>query len=430
MIETSAERSGQKVFITYSHDSPELVERVRQLASRLRSQGVDVEIDQYVESPPEGWPRWMERQLVGAAHVLVICTEGYARKIQGEHKSKGGLGATWEGAIVTQEIYEGKRPGTKYIPVILQADDHQHIPIFLRSATWYNVADDEGYLSLYRRLTGQPKTPRPELGPVVELNREDLPVEAHKWKADGSGSSELFLLIPTVGIRVLPNVTVVAGEDVRLEVPADTPEVTALLSNLATRKDELFCIGFGTSAGVVRLIEAVQQRGPDGERWIIRGRSVPSDYGGGIMEISTEWYSADQIAELRARRILLNEPLPKEGRDPLNQGVLESFVRGRSASPIKVNDSPIPMIYQDLKGDPARFMSIARLFCASFLVLSGTVETISKLELELTGQSLHVVFRGQRRRVYVNVDPPHIEVDGSLDLSQPVYEESKSVARS
>lgn len=41
-----------KVFISYSHDSPEHEKRVLALAERLRSDGVETQIDQYVAWTP------------------------------------------------------------------------------------------------------------------------------------------------------------------------------------------------------------------------------------------------------------------------------------------------------------------------------------------------------------------------------------------
>ena len=43
-----------KVLISYSHDSPEHEQRVLELANRLRSDGVDCTIDQYVVVPEQG----------------------------------------------------------------------------------------------------------------------------------------------------------------------------------------------------------------------------------------------------------------------------------------------------------------------------------------------------------------------------------------
>ena len=48
-----------KVFISYSHDTTEHMDRVREVADKLRMEGVDCDLDQYEEAPPEGWARWM-----------------------------------------------------------------------------------------------------------------------------------------------------------------------------------------------------------------------------------------------------------------------------------------------------------------------------------------------------------------------------------
>ena len=60
------------VFISYSHDSDEHRDLVLDLAGRLRRDGIDAIIDQYVQSPPEGWPAWCEAEIRRArfAHDL------------------------------------------------------------------------------------------------------------------------------------------------------------------------------------------------------------------------------------------------------------------------------------------------------------------------------------------------------------------------
>src|SRR5271166_5797451 len=56
--------SAPRVFISYSHDSLEHARRVMGLAERLRKDGIDAQLDQYVAgTPARGWPRWMEDQL-------------------------------------------------------------------------------------------------------------------------------------------------------------------------------------------------------------------------------------------------------------------------------------------------------------------------------------------------------------------------------
>jgi SEFIR domain-containing protein len=67
-----------RVFISYSHDSPDHKNRVLGLSERFRQDGLETSLDQYVRgTPPQKWPRWMLDQLNWADFVLVICTETY-----------------------------------------------------------------------------------------------------------------------------------------------------------------------------------------------------------------------------------------------------------------------------------------------------------------------------------------------------------------
>ena len=92
--------------MSYSHDSEEHRARVLELAERLRGDGIHAWLDRYEMAPPEGWPRWMQRQVEGAHLVLVICTETYKRRFDGEEQPGVGRGATWEGLLATQQLFE------------------------------------------------------------------------------------------------------------------------------------------------------------------------------------------------------------------------------------------------------------------------------------------------------------------------------------
>ncbi|WP_374713384.1 toll/interleukin-1 receptor domain-containing protein [Symbiobacterium terraclitae] len=95
-----------KVFISYSHDTEEHKRRVLDLANRLRREGIDCSLDRYEPFPSEGWPRWTERQIKWADYVLIVCTETYKRRVEGDEEPGRGLGATWEGRLITQAMYE------------------------------------------------------------------------------------------------------------------------------------------------------------------------------------------------------------------------------------------------------------------------------------------------------------------------------------
>jgi hypothetical protein len=81
------------------------------------------------------------------------------------------------------------------------------------------------------------------------------------------------------------------------------------------------------------------------------------------MEASVQNLSADQIAETRARRILLNEK-PQKGTagGNLDDMMLESFISEHSGA-IEVKESPLPALFRDLKGDTGFFLAAALLVC-------------------------------------------------------------------
>lgn len=152
------------VFISYSHDSPQHMNRVLKLADRLRLDGIDCSIDQYEISPPRGWARWTESQIEEADFVFAVCTETYLRRFKAKDKAGIGLGAKWEGAVISQELYDAEGNNRKFIPVLFSRDDVINIPTALKGVTYYEVDTETGYETLYRRVTNQPLILKPKLG--------------------------------------------------------------------------------------------------------------------------------------------------------------------------------------------------------------------------------------------------------------------------
>jgi hypothetical protein len=158
-----------RVFVSYSHDSREHMDRVLALYDRLRREGIEAELDQYESVPSEGWPLWTARKVEGADFVLVVCTETYLRRFDGTEEAGKGLGVRWEGAAVVQSLYDAGTENDKFLPVLFDPADAAHIPLILRGTTRFLVSDEEGYEQLYRYLTAQPAVPRPVLGALRPL---------------------------------------------------------------------------------------------------------------------------------------------------------------------------------------------------------------------------------------------------------------------
>jgi tetratricopeptide (TPR) repeat protein len=162
-----------KVFISYSHDSPEHKDLILALSNQLRHGGLDCRIDQYEISPPEGWPHWCDRQIDDSDFVLVACTETYLRRYDKKEAPGTGRGAIWEGHIIRQDLYEAEGKNIRFIPVAFSQQDLGFVPKTLRSATIYQLPAK--YDDLYRHLTHQPANPMPALGAVQPMPaRESL----------------------------------------------------------------------------------------------------------------------------------------------------------------------------------------------------------------------------------------------------------------
>ncbi|GAX37758.1 SUMF1/EgtB/PvdO family nonheme iron enzyme [Nodularia sp. NIES-3585] len=180
-----------KVFISYSWDSPEHQQSVLALSNKLRESGIDCNLDRYEFSPPEGWPRWMEKQIEQADFVLVICTAKYKLSYEGKKEPGQGNGVGWEGNLICQNFYNKGTLNRKFIPVLLESGKVEDIPTPLQGTTYYFAHNDEGYENLYRHLTNQPANEKPALGnlrllpPVQHHITYPTPSKPTQQKAQG-----------------------------------------------------------------------------------------------------------------------------------------------------------------------------------------------------------------------------------------------------
>ena len=161
-----------RVFISYSHDSEEHRQFVRQLSDRLRTNGVECQIDQYVNGfPPGRWQPWMEEQVELADFVLIVCTPIYLKRFRGK-ENEGGRGVTFEGVVISQTLYDHYCRNTKFVPVIPESGSLDDVPLTLKGYNTYILNRD--YTSLYRYVTGQPAVIAPPVGEIKNLPPENI----------------------------------------------------------------------------------------------------------------------------------------------------------------------------------------------------------------------------------------------------------------
>lgn len=122
----------------------------------MRTDGIEARIDQHVAGSPDvGWPRWMLNEIEAAANVLVVCTPTYYRRFRGREVPEKGKGADWEGAIITQEFYDSRSTGTKFVPVLIDPGHEASIPECLRGFTRYTLTSSGDYHRLCSFLRGE-----------------------------------------------------------------------------------------------------------------------------------------------------------------------------------------------------------------------------------------------------------------------------------
>ncbi|HEY9638269.1 MAG TPA: adenylate/guanylate cyclase domain-containing protein [Coleofasciculaceae cyanobacterium] len=141
-----------------------------------------------------------------------------------------------------------------------------------------------------------------------------------------------------------------------------------------------------------------------------------------------QFYSVDDIAQLKARRLLLNDP-PKllmlqdaQMFSPAlaEREMLENLIRTSSTS-VSVEDCVIHSLYPIDKDKPKTFLELARLKAIFFLKAAGIVEQVLELSLgPIYADKVHVRFRGRRRQVYLDIEPTVIEIEGDCPLVSEV----------
>jgi hypothetical protein len=170
------------------------------------------------------------------------------------------------------------------------------------------------------------------------------------------------------------------------------------------------------TGALARVIEA-QRSSREGTRAWQLTLQLEKPNAGFHSEMSINGMSPDQIAELRAQRILLNKEAEPKSQSPFESALTRMFTSGMNTA-VKVDGSVLPDLWKNLNKEPELFLPLARLWSVFQLITSETCEHILELRIgPVKGETVHVKFRGRRRRRYSNVEPYVISVEGDCDLS-------------
>jgi hypothetical protein len=178
MTESSAEPPAPKAFMSYSWGDDAHSLWVKELAKRLRDQGVDVTLDRWHSVPGDEIPAFMEQAVRESDFVLTVCTPRF--KERSDNRS-GGVG--FEGDIMTAEVFTGANK-RKFIPILRRGEWNEAAPSWLLGKAYIDLRgepySEAQYDDLLRTLHGAreaapPIGARPNFGKPGEKEAPQTP---------------------------------------------------------------------------------------------------------------------------------------------------------------------------------------------------------------------------------------------------------------
>ncbi len=174
-------------------------------------------------------------------------------------------------------------------------------------------------------------------------------------------------------------------------------------------------------AHLVRTNEVRAETSDQGQVWTLSLKVEGDDLCGTGLESSLtvdgKSYSADEIAELRARRLLLGD-VPFRSPKGSNFGastLLDAMIEGPNAKhPVK--ECVVRTVYQQY-GDQPHWKSLARLAAVYLLKATATVRHVLQLDFgPVRAGQMAVRFRGLRASRYSNASPTAITFSGTCSI--------------
>lgn len=136
------------VFVSYSYDSEEHKTWVRTLAERLHETGIEVIFDQWDARPGDDLGVFMERSVVRAQRVLLVCSEGYLARID---SASGGV--AYEKLVLSKEMIRNIST-RKFIPLI-RGNPSKLTPAFLGERVCIDFNDEESFSARFNELVDE-----------------------------------------------------------------------------------------------------------------------------------------------------------------------------------------------------------------------------------------------------------------------------------
>ena len=253
---------GKRVFISYAWSNDAYQEKVINLATKLRNDGIDVILDKWDLHTGADRFSFMEKSVSESDKVLILCNKVYKEKADNRY---GGAGQ--ETMIIAPEVYE-KTALEKFIPIVMERNflGKEYIPQYLKSLIYIDFTDkdvENQYQNLLCAIHGVTKNIKPKIGDVPSYIKERVPLEnLHENKQVKSNfCKRLGSIIEMI------NMSNVESEHINLEIIGDMMGLESV--------NELNRYYYGVEEPPYEFIEKLCKVLGINEKWMKFGKETP-----------------------------------------------------------------------------------------------------------------------------------------------------------
>ena len=420
-MEIKHAREMKHVFISYCHENKTVVDR---LCQALASHDIHIWLDRDNIGPGTPWKQAIQ-QAIQHGDFFIAC---FSTEVNARNQTY----MSEELKVAIEELH--RRPVDKvwFIPVKLNECEIPDIDIgggeTLRTLQYVDL--HENWETGIQRL----------LDTISVTSVHDKKHSANALADDGN-ECVLFRSVDGQYYFIPFQKVCWDSTEISLTLCPNSSAQVAFLRRLRTRLrdvpagssiDQLEAIAFAhqEDAAWVKLRTVAQISTECETVWEIhlKEETVTSAYKNRTEPVILEQLTLDQVADMRAKRLLLDEKL--EDANPsvmqttvFDQMLLEAQIRGELSSQygnrLQALTSPIPELYRHFRKTPERFKKYACLISVLYLKLSGTVEDILQLDVELhDSAALQIKFKGRCYQLDVNEEAAFVEFEGNCPLSE------------
>ncbi|MBI2806636.1 MAG: toll/interleukin-1 receptor domain-containing protein [Planctomycetes bacterium] len=397
------------IFISHASEDKDAV--ARPLADTLIQHGLNVWYDEYTLTLGDSLRRSIDKGLAGSRYGLVILSPHFFEKEWTQKELDG---------LVAREDGSEKR----ILPVWHNVNRKDVVSFSPPLADKLGVSTTKGLDHVVREIIRVLK-PATLTKPATEATKGKRPGPKKKAGLSSSVAKRrpvaTWVMLDRFFFQASGVQQTHDGEFFIEVVPSSTEEEADLQSLCPSRHGGSSSVPFAVrnDAHLVHVKKCEKELAGRSAKWKLTLAPDDRNFGSGGIEATIneggKSHTPEEIARLRAGRLLLNDPpLQEHDRRSFHHSLVESAITGSGKYPVRA--SVIRSIF-DSFGKRSHWRELARLQAVFLLKATGTVESILDLTIgPVRAGQVAVTFRGRRRSPYTGKEPIPVEVSGECKL--------------